>query len=80
MVEFFLRNRKPNLLHLLQPTPTSYNPHNEANLWAICKEFGVGLIFETTPETYSKLLPINMVSIILNPYIRYSIQLYEHQR
>ena len=47
-------------------TPTSNNPHNESNLWAICKEFGVGLKFETTPETYSKLLPINMVSIILN--------------
>ena len=62
------------------PPPTSNNPHNESNLWAIWKEFGVGLKFETTPETYSKLLPINMVSIILKPYIRYSIHLYEHQK
>ena len=35
------------------PTPTSNIPHNCAYLWAICKEFGVGLKFETTPETYS---------------------------
>ena len=56
MIEFFLRNRKSNLLHLLHLLQHQIFLIMNLFYGAILKNFGVGLIFETTPETYSKLL------------------------